>query len=789
MALDISVGSQATGGLRLISHIPPLRPCRLEGRNGIGKSAVIRLLLLASGVQPYIGEPEAWRSLKALVGPTSISISGLSGAHDSAQLTLTPERWPDDPVETIGPWLGELTLDSIAAPVQRLFEIIDVVHLVGTERLIDTLNQQRARFNMSLVQAKTRLHELENRRAELGEIEEELVFVSPSSAEVDGGKLTDAKKERAELEGMVDIAKRKVEELQQATGINAMLQAGNASGRADELAQLRSDLIAARAELAEHSTALDAAVKKMTKGTQKQRAIGKAENKLSAAQRALEQSNNRQDELASHLVGLDIDGNQETLTSEELAPLVEKLAVASQRLADLQQQAMRNRRSEAENEIFDELRVVTGRAQDRGMGGLILFRINDTDVSVDDVREALGAFEPSVAIDDNELAEMTQEVRELEELNELLAGRANLVAEVATARSELVKQQRSGQGQDNLSVRVTEARQLRDAATTRVREMNNRIGALSQSGFGQADLDAAQSRVEEILGQWDIELSGLSEHLMQAQASLSELRSRDQQLQTAVAELTQRAAQRRVTRDALRQKIRTKTKEPYRWLADLSEALGDTKVTSSDSDWSEETWQAVSDHVTRARKTLARLVTDVEALQAVAATDAETGPFAGALRSLVERDARDQLSTPSIAEALFDGGTVQRVDLEKQAVTWITPEGELRSRPLAAFSSGEQALGFMRARLQDVAATPVPNRLVFLDEFGAFIAADRRKPLADLLTNDSVTELSDQVVVVLPLQADYAAELDETTGELHADFERRVAAVNSDGYFTEVLQA
>ncbi|SOJ56412.1 Chromosome partition protein Smc [Mycobacterium simulans] len=787
MTLDIAVRSQATGGLRLIPHIPPLRPCRLEGRNGIGKSAVIRLLLLASGVQPYVGEPEAWRSLKALVGSTSISISGLLGAHDSAQLILTPQRWPDEPVEMIGPWLGELTLDGAAAPVQQLFEILNVVHLVGTERLVDTLNHQRARFNMSLVQAKTRLQSLEERRAELGEIDEELAFVSPTGAALDAGNLADAKKERVRLEKSVSVAKRKVEELQHATGINAMLQAGTQSGRAEELAQLRTDLVDARAELAEHSIALDAAVKEMAKGTQKQRAIGKAEAKLSDAQHALEKSNNRQDELTGHLTALGIDGSQESLTDEELSPLVQKLATTRQHLADLQQQAMRNRRSEAENEILDELRVVTGRAHDRGLGGLILFRINDTDVSVDDVREALGAFQPGVAIDDDELARVTQDVQELEELNTLLAGRAELVTSVETARSELMNQQRGAKGQDNLGVRVTEARRLRDEATTRVREINNRIGALSQSGFGPADLDVAHSRVEEILREWEIELPELPDQLMQAQAFLSKIRERDQLLKTTVAELTERAAQRRIARDALRQKIRTK--DSYRWLADLAAGLNHAKFTSSDSDWSEETWQGVSDHVTHARKTLFRLVADVEALQAVAATDAETGPFAGALRSLVEHDARDQLSTPSIAEALFDGGHVQRVDLEDQSVTWITRDGETRKRPLAAFSSGEQALGFMRARLQDVAAKPVQNRLVFLDEFGAFIAADRRKPLAELLTTDSVTALSDQVVVVLPLQADYSAELDETTGALHADFERRVAAVNDDGYFTEELQA
>src|SRR5690242_8893487 len=106
MTLEVRVDSAAIGGLQIIDRIPPLRPCRLEGRNGIGKSALVRLLVLISGVQPYPGQPAPWRSLRTLVGRTVITINGLSGEHSSATVQLTPDDWPEQPSELIGEWLG-----------------------------------------------------------------------------------------------------------------------------------------------------------------------------------------------------------------------------------------------------------------------------------------------------------------------------------------------------------------------------------------------------------------------------------------------------------------------------------------------------------------------------------------------------------------------------------------------------------------------------------------------------------------------------------------------------------
>jgi len=95
------------------------------------------------------------------------------------------------------------------------------------------------------------------------------------------------------------------------------------------------------------------------------------------------------------------------------------------------------------------------------------------------------------------------------------------------------------------------------------------------------------------------------------------------------------------------------------------------------------------------------------------------------------------------------------VDVERREVTW-TERDATRSRPLDAFSSGEQAFAYTRARLAvlDEQAKPL-NRLIALDEFGAFIAHDRLAGLLAYLRDRTRDHPEDQVVVILPLSRDY----------------------------------
>jgi hypothetical protein len=796
VAIEVHVESHARGGLQLIKHIPADRPCRLEGKNGIGKSALVRLLALMSGVQPYLNEPVTWRSLKALVGPTVVNITGIKGRYSTARLRLTPQKWPQEPSRTVGDWLGDLELDGKAAPASQFHVHLDVVHLVGTERLSDTLSQQYARLGTSLRETQARLLALEEQRAELGVIAEQLEEASPRTAEQAHAALLRSQSERHQLAGQIRALAPKVNDLLHAAALRALLDTGDAAAQEQRLNDLRTELEAARTALGTSETRHETAVAALNRGTKAQRDAAKIERSLRAIGKELDQLAARQAALGSRLESVAVASDAEQLDAHGADKLNATIAEARARQREAQWQAARIKRSQAENDLIDELRVVLESAIEKGLADLRIAALNGKDVTIADLAGALGHLSDPGEVDLDELTEANAAVSELAELLQIFQRRTELASEESTARASLERLGPAIAGHDDLREEAKRARADLAAASARVRSLNMQIGAMTRSGLGGADVADAEARVSELLAKHGVGAEALTQSLTEAQAGLDKLRQRDRDLKGAEDGLSDKAARRRVLRETLRRRAHS---DPHlAWLAQLATVVAPSPDIATahhnaggdpgGGDWTDPIWQALSNHVTAVRNALTDLVRDVEGLEAVTRSKVTSGPYGPGLRAVIEQDSLEQLSAPPIAEALFDGGTIERISMDDDTVTWTTPDGETRTRPLAAFSSGEQALAYMRAQLQQVVGVPAENRLIFLDEFGAFIAADRRRPLAELLTSDTLLGLADQVIVVLPLQADYEAELDQTTGSLHEIYQRRAREVAGSGYFTEVFE-
>ncbi|WP_155859338.1 hypothetical protein [Cellulomonas sp. KRMCY2] len=787
MTLEVRVESAATGGLRIIDHIPAVRPCRLEGLNGIGKSAIVRLLVLISGVQPYPGEPAPWRSLRNLVGPTVITITGLLGDHAAARIELTPREWPIDPVENIGDWLGNVTLDGSTVPARRLFDVIKVVHLSGTERLADTLKQQVGRLAVALSDVAARLAALDHERAELGELVEQLDFASPNAAEVERAALEQAAVTRRGVREELSTVKPVVEDLSRAVALKALVETGDAAEHHRRLEELRAALETARHRLRAAEATHSAAVTALGKGSTAQREVAARERRLGSIKKTMDALLARQEEMGAFLDAHGIPSDVNALDARQLELLNEMREVARERQRQLRILAARQRRTEHENRVLDDLRVVLDDAISLGLDETVLARINDTDITVRQFRQGLGVLDGVKDDEAADLAGATRELAELTELADIFAQRAELQDEDEKLRSELTRLEPEAAGHDELRKAASAARVILDAASADVRSLNVQIGALSRSALGGLDVAEVAAVITELLEKHKLEDVHLSSTLSDFQSRMLDLEAKDVSLSEELERLSANSARRRVQREALRQ--RSVSDPSLKWLGELAGRLSERGSKQDGPEWSDATWQALAVHVSEFAGSLGRLVSDVSGLQAVASqtTASSTSRLGGAIRAVSEADAVAELSAGPIADALFDGGEVRRVSLEDETVTWTTPTGETRTRPLAAFSSGQQALGFMRARLQQVADQQSPNRLVFLDEFGAFISADRRRPLAELLTGDELGALGEQVVVVLPLQVDYARELDQTTGALHEEYERRARAVAERGYFTETF--
>lgn len=149
------------------------------------------------------------------------------------------------------------------------------------------------------------------------------------------------------------------------------------------------------------------------------------------------------------------------------------------------------------------------------------------------------------------------------------------------------------------------------------------------------------------------------------------------------------------------------------------------------------------------------------------------------LRTWVEGEVSDLLAQDVLRRELFENAAAVEYDLDARSVVWRSAEGKRRRRPLEAFSSGEQVFAYTRAKLESLKT--ILDRaeyvLIFLDEFGAFVARDRFGELMRYVQTDVLGTIAHQVVVMLP------------SSDSDAEFELRKASAEfaSADYVVESL--
>jgi hypothetical protein len=152
------------------------------------------------------------------------------------------------------------------------------------------------------------------------------------------------------------------------------------------------------------------------------------------------------------------------------------------------------------------------------------------------------------------------------------------------------------------------------------------------------------------------------------------------------------------------------------------------------------------------------------------------------VRTVFSKRLQSEFTQKEVAEAVFDSGEVLEVDLERFEITWRTAEGEMRTRPFEAFSSGERAFAYTRARMEAIANVPSEHRVIVLDEFGAFLASDRLDSLIRYIQDAVIGPVATQVVLVLPL-SDLSRQGSEQVASTRQ--RARAAALALQHYFAE----
>ncbi|QHF25738.1 hypothetical protein GTU73_18225 [Rathayibacter sp. VKM Ac-2804] len=189
-------------------------------------------------------------------------------------------------------------------------------------------------------------------------------------------------------------------------------------------------------------------------------------------------------------------------------------------------------------------------------------------------------------------------------------------------------------------------------------------------------------------------------------------------------------------------------------------------------------WGLATSYMTREAHNLApRLVHSAgESWQFTQLNDSDAGRL---LQTWVEGEVASILSQEVLREELFEGAAEVDYDLDARSVVWRSKEGRRRRRPLEAFSSGEQVFAYTRAKLESLRpiAESSEHFLIFLDEFGAFVARDRFGQLMHYVQTDVIGTIADQVIVMLP------------TSDSDSEFEARKesAAFATADYLVESL--
>ncbi len=158
-----------------------------------------------------------------------------------------------------------------------------------------------------------------------------------------------------------------------------------------------------------------------------------------------------------------------------------------------------------------------------------------------------------------------------------------------------------------------------------------------------------------------------------------------------------------------------------------------------------------------------------------------------AMRRWLETRAAEWFKAPSVREFVLpeaDNGVT--VDLLTRRVLGHRGDGSPIAKPLEGFSSGEQAFAFTQAQLallDHQQAQHAKQRLVVLDEFGAFIADRGRRQLAAQLRQWAQAHPHDQIMVILPAIQDYASLARSATDERRRALEEHAAELSDHEYF------
>ncbi|MEU4823961.1 hypothetical protein AB0H37_19015 [Actinomadura sp. NPDC023710] len=787
--MQFKINAHCRRGLRIINDIPDIKLCRIEGYNGIGKSSAIRLLELCGGGQPFANNTQSWRTFRDQLIHADIEVRSLQGA-ERITWDMDPTRWPQTP-EPLEELIGTIRIDDRVATSKDVAEILQVERIVVGETFPQTLATRVSREAAMLESAYSLVAERQ-RAVEivLGALQEMLPPSEILRLPADAANLSAAESELAKLKRQLSERERRIETLTAAVETSDRLEevTGHGSELDEQINEITQRLDQLNIEREQLNQQIIAASDRKHRDAEAQRELTNAEKHLTRQNQKYSQARNSLIQAAGEL---DIEA-----TGQAIA---EGLRAAERRLTDLIELRPKIHVTPVIVELLHRLTQPLGEASDAELGEQVLIDAS-SEHGTWTVQELLDAFTRQIGLLKTRVATSNAERLEgdIQEARLAVQKYSDLQGMLAEAETLKVNRDRAEQRLRNAAATLpnkaihslNELLEMRNSTEEKSREEESRVARLRHArsllGGGQSE-EALAARLVQLCQGLDVDPSRLRGRQSIETEALEQLREK-------VRHASERAARgREVVKTGIANVEATiseiKDRGDLGWLRNGAPSLmPDADASLSSRVQSLAKLFGVLD---RARERLQNNeqahLGIIQALRYLAErlrnAGTNTGTWSHAVHSWLEKEINEWFNNEQVREALFPDGYDVELDLSSMSASWSV-NGQRQTRPLDAFSSGEQTLAFTRARLAQLDMDRRGlNRLIALDEFSAFIDVDRMELLAEYLQDRQRAYPNDQVVVILPLSTRSRPDGVSTDEVLSS----RIRQLETRGYFAEGL--
>lgn len=790
----VSIEAAPPGPLRILPELPDARLATLEGLNGIGKTLAVRLLQACTGVRPYPPGSASWLSMCSGLGEFQVTITDLNGPKEMRWQADTRDWASVEPEQDLP--FRSITVDGQAVGIDAARALLSVHRIAGDEGIVETLALEATSFADSVQRSSRRLAGSESgplvalermvqdaaqrvtavtvdQFARLSERAQSLNEVSRDAdrSVEESAELLDKVERACELrEQLVEVESRSPDIASRIQGIDSAITkaraehdalqvefgtlAAAAAGAAISIRELELARLNLQRNQAKYSLALSQAAAAASP-------LGIAPTKADTTA-AKTEAQTLIDRLSVELMSMDSVPAMRAL----LGSLVGELAGAEQRgLGD--QTALIDDEFGYQSSVSRLRRGVASRAETLGQ--------QPSPPEAVRVREQLLQAQRRLSL----LQDLERKISDVERFERLVRSSEERVDAAMTASDpQVAARLREVEG----------ARRAKDEALMQLAAeraaLAQQLGSLTQ-GFSEASLRAQLTTALEGLAAHESDL----DHLLASTSELAARASDDRQrLRRDALDAAHAVAQ--AATEAKRSAGELLTSESLLWLReamDLNDLLLDkgTKDILTGIAAVRLRLETVTERLGAHRAQLAAVETALRGIaRHLRSEDPRAEEYLVELQSWLGYKFSDWFNHDRVRKEILPSasGAVE-VDVSAGEVRWH--EGKkARARPLEAFSSGEQAFAYTRAQLGllDEQDPRAPNRLIVLDEFGAFIAHDRLSALLDYLRTRVSLHPEDQVLVILPLGNNYEQLAQSSIGDEAERFQRLADEVRARRY-------